>query len=47
VTEIDDIADILRGTIVLFVLHVGVPLAFPWLVAALPLPQQGIGVRSV
>jgi hypothetical protein len=25
VTEIDDIADILRGTIVLFVLHVGVP----------------------
>jgi len=25
VTEIDDIADILCGTIVLFVLHVGVP----------------------
>jgi hypothetical protein len=32
-TEIDDIADILRGTIVAFVLHDGflsVSLAFPW-----------------
>jgi hypothetical protein len=47
VTEIDDVADILRGTIVLLALHDGVPWRFLGSRGVATVPAGKIGVRAV
>jgi hypothetical protein len=47
VTEVDDVADILRGTIVLLVLHDGVPWRFLDSRRVATVPAEKIGVRLV